>query len=619
MRKRRRSRPRPQPDRSLTLTPILLDCPECQHRTYADYKNYRTISTLDSVFRLTLTIRRCPNPECSRLLRPYRPEAESHFALPYHEFGLDVMALVGRLRYAEHRSIPEIYRELTGRGIVLAERTVTNLLDRYDELRALATADPRRLEPLLRPQGRVILAIDGLQPDVGHEVLWIFRDCLSGEILLAQSLLSSTAPDLAGLIDQVRRALPVPITGVVSDGQESIRKAVAKALDGVPHQLCHFHYLREAAKPISEADRHAKKELKKRVRGIRPIERRAEKEAEEGEDDAAAEVVRGYCAAVRAALTDDGLPPLAAAGLKLHDRLSRIAASLDHVASLAGGLPGGLSRLRQLLRRGLEETAALWPAVREAYKWVQRVARILKNEEGLPTKKVRRRLVQLLGRMRRAATTTGEPSVRADLWPQLFSDVSCIALWINSEKILTRLYSVLHWFHKRLEANVKKPRENRCFQTVIAFSFSLFDNSNTCTVLLKIAARLITVSTSVNKEMWVKLSGEGGVEAVPEGDPELLAGLVSVLRHGGPAEDEQRPGAHLRQPSLPRASVQWSASGLAGSGRDGLGAGDLGLGDAAPAGGRLGVASGLCGGLARAASEVGGAARGAAEAAALPP
>jgi hypothetical protein len=32
----------------------------------------------------------------------------------------------------------------------------------------------------------------------------------------------------------------------------------------VPHQLCHFHYLREAAKPIYEADRHAKKELKKR-------------------------------------------------------------------------------------------------------------------------------------------------------------------------------------------------------------------------------------------------------------------------------------------------------------------------------------------------------------------
>src|SRR3954462_3084780 len=239
------------------------------------------------------------------------------------------MALVGRLRHAEHRSIPEIHQELTRRGLVVAQRTVTNLLDRYDELRALATADPERLGPLLRAQRRVILAIDGLQPDIGHEVLWVLRDCLSGEILLAKSLLSSTATDLAGLITQVRTALPVPITGVVSDGQGPIRKAVQKALKGGPHQLCPFHYLREAAKPISEADRHAKKELKKRVRGVRPIEREAEKEP----DDDDADTVRDYCAAVRAALTDDGLPPLAAAGLKLHDRLSRIAASLDRVAT----------------------------------------------------------------------------------------------------------------------------------------------------------------------------------------------------------------------------------------------------------------------------------------------
>jgi hypothetical protein len=427
---RKRRRPRPQPDRALTLTPVLLDCPECRHRTVARYNNYRTISTLDGALRLTLTIRRCPNPDCPRFLRPYRPEAEPHFALPYHEFGLDIMALVGRLRYVEHRSIPEIHRELTRRGIVVAPRTVTNLLDRYDELRALATADPKRLEAVLRPQGRVILAIDGLQPDVGHEVLWVLRDCLSGEILLARSLLSSTAKDLAGLITEVRRALPVPITGVISDGQESIRNAVQQALKGVPHQLCHFHYLREAAKPISEADRHAKKELKKRVRGIRKIERVAEREAEEGEDDAEAEIVRGYCAAVRAALTDDGLPPLAASGLKLEDRLSRIAASLDQVAARAGALPGGLSRLRQLLRRGLEETADLFPAVRESYKWVKRAARILKNEGGLPARAVRRRLVQLLSRMRRAAATTAEPAVRAGLkqflkvtksyWPGLF-------------------------------------------------------------------------------------------------------------------------------------------------------------------------------------------------------
>src|SRR5215813_12163143 len=197
---RKRRRPRPQPDRALSLAPVTVDCPECQHWLRTRYNNFRTITTLDGVLRLTLTIRRCSNPACTRFQRPYRPEAEPHFALPYHEFGLDVMALTGRLRHAEHRSIPEIHRELTRRGLVVAQRTVTNLLDRYDELRALATADPERLEPLLREQRRVILAIDGLQPDVGHEVLWVLRDCLSGEILLARGLLSATQEDLAALL-----------------------------------------------------------------------------------------------------------------------------------------------------------------------------------------------------------------------------------------------------------------------------------------------------------------------------------------------------------------------------------------------------------------------------------
>jgi len=204
-------------------------------------------------------------------------------------------------------------------------------LDRYDELLAVALTDESRLAGLLAGQGRVILAIDGLQPDVGHEVLWVLRDCLSGEVLLARSLLSGRQQDLAGLIRQVQQGLKVPIVAVISDGQHSIRKAVARTLPGVPHQLCHFHYLREAARPIYEADRHAKKELKKRVRGVRAIERALEQRT-----DPEAEAVKGYCDAVRSALTDDGHPPLEASGLQLHERLSAIEASLDRVAEKRG-------------------------------------------------------------------------------------------------------------------------------------------------------------------------------------------------------------------------------------------------------------------------------------------
>src|ERR671937_2505365 len=285
---------RPQPGRERVLSSARRRCPACGERMRIRYDNHRTVATLGGLVRLRLKIRRCERPGCARRHMPYRPESEGAIALPQHEFGLDVIALVGALRYRQHRSVPEIHRALRERGVVICERTVTNLLDRYDELLATSLADDRRLRSVLARQGRVILALDGLQPDVGHEVLWVLRDCLSGEVLLARSLLSATTTDLAALLQQVAANLGVPIAAVLSDGQHSIRRAVRQVLPGVPHQLCQFHYLREAALPIFEADRHAKTVLKKQVRGVRPIER-----AVEGRE---AQALRGYCAAIRSAL-----------------------------------------------------------------------------------------------------------------------------------------------------------------------------------------------------------------------------------------------------------------------------------------------------------------------------
>lgn len=295
------------------------------------YRTRRTILTLDGLWQLTLAIRRCHNPDCPRYHAPYRPEEEGRWALPHGEFGLDVIALIGRWRFAEHRSVPEIHQRLQATNIPIAERTVLNLVQRYEELVTLQLTNQGRLNALLTEQGRVILAIDGLQPDVGHEVLWIIRDCLSGEILLARALLSSTQGDLTALLREVKDRLPVPVRGIISDGQETIRSAVAFVFPDIPHQLCQFHYLRDAAQPIFEADRHAKTLLKSQVRGIRPIER-----ALEERNDSETEAIRDYCLAVRSALTDDGRPPLSASGLKLYDRLSQIRNSIGRVAEKKG-------------------------------------------------------------------------------------------------------------------------------------------------------------------------------------------------------------------------------------------------------------------------------------------
>src|SRR5689334_20523289 len=233
---------RARPDRERVLRPTRQLCPDCGGPMRLRYENQRTLVLLTGAVRVRLQIRRCEREGCARYHVAYRPEAEGAIALPQHEFGLDVIALVGMLRHREHRSVPEIHQRLRERGVAIAERSVTNLLDRYDELLAVSLSDSARLRRQLAAQGRVILALDGLQPDVGHEVLWVIRDCISGEVLLARSLLSGTAADLAPLLREVASAVGVPVGGVVSDGQTSIRRAVEQALPGVPHQLCQFHY-----------------------------------------------------------------------------------------------------------------------------------------------------------------------------------------------------------------------------------------------------------------------------------------------------------------------------------------------------------------------------------------
>ena len=108
---------RPQPTRDLELPALTRTCPACGGPLWAAYKNRRTVTTLDGLVRLGLQVRRCRNRDCPRLGVPLRPEQEGRLALPQHEFGLDVIALVGRLRHAEHRSVPEIHAELARRGV----------------------------------------------------------------------------------------------------------------------------------------------------------------------------------------------------------------------------------------------------------------------------------------------------------------------------------------------------------------------------------------------------------------------------------------------------------------------------------------------------------------------
>ena len=107
---------RPQPAETLEIPSHTRTCPHCGGPLWAANMARRTVTMLRGLVRLRLQVRSCRNGDCPRYKVCVRPEQEGAFALPQHEFGLDIIALVGTLRHAEHRSLPTGAERLSRAG-----------------------------------------------------------------------------------------------------------------------------------------------------------------------------------------------------------------------------------------------------------------------------------------------------------------------------------------------------------------------------------------------------------------------------------------------------------------------------------------------------------------------
>ena len=122
----------------------------------------------------------------------------------------------------------------------------------------------------------VVLAIDGLQPEKGHETLYVVRELERKRVWFAEALLSSAAAEVQQLLVQAQSwaaGLGKPIRLWLSDKQEAFVRGIAAEFPGVPHRYCANHFLRDVAKPVLEADSRAKVQMRRKVRGLRLIER----------------------------------------------------------------------------------------------------------------------------------------------------------------------------------------------------------------------------------------------------------------------------------------------------------------------------------------------------------
>lgn len=327
--------------------PELTACPHCgaalvySHPVWA-----KVVQSLDGSEHLTNLGYRCSEPACAFVRSVYRSAQAEARQVKGSGYGLDVVAYIGQLRFRQHRTRTEIWQQLQDETpIQLSERQVQNLLEVYLALLRASQQDlVPRLAATVAAHGGLILSLDGLQPEQGNDQLWVVREVLSGAVLAAANLPQATAPVLADLLRPIA-ACALPVLGVISDAQESIRRAVAAVFPQVPHQLCQFHVLKDAAAPLWAADRHLLVTAKKELRGLRDVEAQLQQPdapepavAPEAPEPAAAAsaVVADTVLALRQTVREHGTLPFDFAGLRVVAALDELGQTLDRCLEKRG-------------------------------------------------------------------------------------------------------------------------------------------------------------------------------------------------------------------------------------------------------------------------------------------
>jgi len=322
-----RTKNRLNPIESKYFSPEISDCPNCEGKLGYCHPVWRkTVSTLNGEFKIINLGYRCGNDACDNRT-VYRSAEAEQISMKHITYGMDVIAHIGHLRFKEHHTRSEIASTLMDQGIKISERQVQKLYERYALLLRSNVQENLKetLEDTVEQNGGLILSIDGVQPEKGNETLYVLRETLSGTVLAAQNLKSSASQELINFIQPVID-WGYPIQGFVSDGQQSIRKAIEEIAPNIPYQYCQFHYFKDIAKPLVEKDRKLKTSVKKNLRGIRQIERKIEQSSSEGMEQ---EIAIDYLAAIRSVLLEDGKPPFELPGTRVYERTKAIKESIE--------------------------------------------------------------------------------------------------------------------------------------------------------------------------------------------------------------------------------------------------------------------------------------------------
>lgn len=413
------------------MTPIVYSCeldvcPTCGAAMKVAYvSGPKIVQTMTGPASVAHRPKRCSDPSCVRQDVVCKSAGWQQLAPCHCTYGYDVVAYIGRQHQTGCQSFQAIHDDLQHR-MPISESQVRHLYhERY--LPLLACRERQHLGELrtMAEKTGLILSLDGLMPEGGEPQLWVVRELQTG-LTLRSGWLGQEAQDTFVHFLQPIAELGLRVTAVLTDKQRGLVPAVTAVFPEAKHGFCQIHYLKNAARPLAEADQAMKITLRQQVRKeVGSLIRQEQAETAEvltvtglvpspvadqpvqNEEQASPDplemarherdaIVQDLKRRIRYVLTFKARPPFCLAGIEMVERLAEVE---DCLATLiAHHADPRLVTLRHGLHTARQSVQTEYADLRRAADWLRSIADIL-DPEGKPARsgdEVRRELWKYL-------------------------------------------------------------------------------------------------------------------------------------------------------------------------------------------------------------------------------
>lgn len=167
---------------------------------------------------------------------------------------MDVVALVGRMRFLESKRSDDIQKEMMDRyGIYVSAGSISAIgMEFLARLKCLHTLRFNRIKKDINDGGGYILGIDGTG-DGDSDRIFLGMDLMRGWTLLSARIPSESEDNMKPHVEFLKEELGLPLASVC-DMSKSMMNVLTSVMPGVPLRVCHYHLLKDIGSDLLRDD-----------------------------------------------------------------------------------------------------------------------------------------------------------------------------------------------------------------------------------------------------------------------------------------------------------------------------------------------------------------------------